>query len=792
MSKPVELAESSGDEPQKLLVDPKIWNADSQAHTTPVLNKQQQDLSVVRGNELVVAPVDASIKLSSPFKTKIESAAPGESTDGAVKSQTKFKQAELKPEPIPKSESSALTLKAATAQTSVESSSFTLNPKFKTEQAARVESAALPSDVVSKQITVSKSDRTVLPTVDFVEPRGTEPTLAKQQSAQARVERADVLSPNQTIQANQAIQADKQVLPARVDARPEIQTAQIAQPIRLDSPQPEPKLLNRLQEVVQKTDIQQDLQIVDKTQIKSNLKIASNAVIERGDDNSLTVQNARSERPVSARLEHVIADASATRIPGELREVKLANQNDAVRFIATPGSNNLVGFSRYVEMNQIASLRPQASFNIRPAEIAPRIESLQTVLAARTAEIAPRRSPFVASIVKSVISGVQTGQLAPAADLAALQSGPKVNLDAQSIIKANFNPATIATTGNAAMVRGEFTIRDFRPASAITPGDIRTNINSDMRTDGRAPIVGINGVEFSFGKRKKKDLTGPRRTTDSTCSGSRYITGLELGLIVALAGIAKFDANDRGNRKAFNQSDLESAHLTMDASKFAKAIGKSIENKKVKKRLPSYNWNNEWKSPGKIQVKNVLEKLKKERKDLNAKDLEKLESSTNKEELLSRLGKLVKNDEKALDVKHMLSSFSGSLAEKFKATKNAIGQPQSLTNYRPLWLVCENDTLANLAEQIYQDSDVAWLIADMNITRVRETWLNNKRVIQMQSRQQIELPIQEDIDLFKQNKSQEQCSENLITVVIQNQLDKDHMNSQLQALQIKRKAFGTT
>ncbi len=794
MSKPIELPDSGGEDRKPHNVDPKIWNTDAPQHVQPLLSKEQ-NLSVVKGNELVVAsafePTDGSVKLSSPVKMKLESAVADLPPDSGLKSELKFKApTTLKADQAIPNESSLVATKVSTieqSRASLESSTY------KASRSVQLENPALGSDLVSRQLTVSKSDRPILPSVDFVESRSNEPILSKQPVLQARVEQTVVPS------VQQHNQQPREVLPQRVEARPMLQTTQA------EIQQPAPRLLNRMTEAVQNTINQPDLQLVEKTAPKSNLNIASNAIVERGDDNSLTIQNAKSERPVSLRLEQVIAQADTVTTPinPESRLVKLATAPESVRFISTP-ANNLIGFSRYVVMTQAASLRPQTSFNIRGQEVAARMESIQTALTQATQiqpfETPKIRSAFVAGIVKSVLTSLQTAQ---SADAQILQTGPKATLDAHSIIKANLSPLQPGTTGNAALVgRSDFTIRDFRLPqinAGLTgqAGDIRTNITppTDIRPDGRSPIAGVNGLELSFGKRKKKDFVGPTSANthaESTFEDSRYITGLELGLIIALAGIAKFDPNDRTNRKVFNPSDKQS-NSTIEESKIANAIGKSIENKKVSKRLPSYNWTNEWKSPGKIKVKNVLEKLKKERKDLNAKDFEKLESSTNAEELMSRLGKLATKDEKSLDKKHMLSSFSQSLREKLKIKQNAqASQTQTVSNYRPLWLVCENDSLTTLAEQIYQDPDVGWLIADMNSSRVRESWTNQKRVIQMQSRQQIELPIQEDIDLFKQSKTQEHCAENLITVVIQNQLDKDHLNSQLQALQIHRKALGTT
>lgn len=360
--------------------------------------------------------------------------------------------------------------------------------------------------------------------------------------------------------------------------------------------------------------------------------------------------------------------------------------------------------------------------------------------------------------------------------------GLRGDLSARSLLNPNLSNALL--TGHRAEAGSPtYTIK----------GEAARIINANLI--GNAQITGsITGM----GRRGKKDnvwITAEAvndSTTDNTTCGRnvRLITGLELGLIIALAGIAKYE--DRSNRKVANMTGMESGNQLLDASQSCKVIAKTIEAKKVQKRLPSYNWNNQWKSPEKIKVKGLLKKLKEDRKDLKDQDMRKLESSTSAEELLSRLSKIVTRDEKRLDARKLLSNFATTVEEKLAQQKNPAAQTQTTSSYRPLWLVTKKDSLSLLAEQIYQDPDVGWLIADMNIRRVRETWMNGKRIIELQSRQQLELPIQEDIDLFKAHKAKEACGENLITIVVENQLDKELVNSQLQALQIKRKAIETT
>lgn len=422
--------------------------------------------------------------------------------------------------------------------------------------------------------------------------------------------------------------------------------------------------------------------------------------------------------------------------------------------------------------------------------------------------------------------------------------GPE--LAAQAQLLADFRPATISKVINAIKfslgeaprltlnpgLQGDLALTqglkmgDFLTARGILSPNFHSSKFAGLRADASAQTFTIRGdlgkalsinltgsgltgsIDTRTGKRIRKTRKPGEAWTpkddddefihdkgDSTCTGkSHYISGLELGLIVALAGIAKYDGRDKTKQKELTSSEIENAHLKLDPSELSELICRSIDSKRVERRLPSYNWNNQWKSPGKIEVQNVLKKLKEKRKDLKDQDFRKLESSTNAEELFNRLSKIVSKDQNRLEAKRLLSKFGGtSLEEKLKTQPSTpYTATQNNSNYRPLWLVTKRDSLTVLAEQIYQNPDVGWLIADMNVNRIKETWMNGKRIIELQSRQQIELPIQEDIDLFLAGKAREAVGENLITIVVENQLDKELINKQLQALQIKRKAVGST
>ncbi|MBX9721165.1 MAG: hypothetical protein K2X81_07215, partial [Candidatus Obscuribacterales bacterium] len=482
--------------------------------------------------------------------------------------------------------------------------------------------------------------------------------------------------------------------------------------------------------------------------VQTALHLASNVRI---DETSGHVRLSPIENTApSLRFQNLVRSASEITLQTAHFENR-TKASDAQRLVQLPGNLKTLEIARQMNLNGTL----QASFNIKP--------TIDTLI---NPSISDRRAPALIGLVKDVL----TNPGANANLTGAIRSDA---LSAQGILRSQFST-----------VRGD----GLTPLS-FTIKDGRTSMNAgDPRLPGYLEI----------GRRKKKKKNGEEEdecASNLSPEACRYISGLELGLLIALAGIARQEGPDRTNRKVVkeNQSENSSSNLEMNLAQTCEFISDAIKQNKIEKRLSSKHQDNEFKSASKIKLKNLLHKLKEEMHELAAKDFEKLQSSDTKEELLDRLSKIVANDEKRLFTKRQLSSF-GTTKQEILTQKNHPAAPLSsqIVSYRPLWLVTVNDTLTKLAEQIYQDPDVGWLIADMNITRVKERYVNAKRVIELQSRQQIELPIQEDIDLFKMNKPKEATAESLITIVQANQLDKELINSQLQALQIKRKAFGTT
>ena len=118
---------------------------------------------------------------------------------------------------------------------------------------------------------------------------------------------------------------------------------------------------------------------------------------------------------------------------------------------------------------------------------------------------------------------------------------------------------------------------------------------------------------------------------------------------------------------------------------------------------------------------------------------------------------------------------SEDVLEKDDTSSSALSQVLR----RPKWVVQTGDTLDGLAERFFSNADLGWLIADLNRSLLRETYIDNKRIVEMQSRLEIELPVWQDIQKFNQNRKKNWTAENLVTIIVERQIDREVVESVL-------------
>lgn len=97
---------------------------------------------------------------------------------------------------------------------------------------------------------------------------------------------------------------------------------------------------------------------------------------------------------------------------------------------------------------------------------------------------------------------------------------------------------------------------------------------------------------------------------------------------------------------------------------------------------------------------------------------------------------------------------------------------------RPTWLVRQNEDLCKLAEHLFHDAGLGWLIADLNQTATKELFEGKKRVVELHVRQKIELPVWQDIVEFRKMRL-DFAIKDLITIVTDTAIDRELMQTTL-------------
>jgi hypothetical protein len=101
---------------------------------------------------------------------------------------------------------------------------------------------------------------------------------------------------------------------------------------------------------------------------------------------------------------------------------------------------------------------------------------------------------------------------------------------------------------------------------------------------------------------------------------------------------------------------------------------------------------------------------------------------------------------------------------------------------RPTVLMTMSDTFVSLAEHHFYDATLSWLIVDLNARKVNEIWKGNTKVVAVRNGETIELPVWEDIVEFYQNKPKLAKPDNLLTVVLKRNLDRELIEAALASI----------
>ncbi len=104
--------------------------------------------------------------------------------------------------------------------------------------------------------------------------------------------------------------------------------------------------------------------------------------------------------------------------------------------------------------------------------------------------------------------------------------------------------------------------------------------------------------------------------------------------------------------------------------------------------------------------------------------------------------------------------------------KSSVSETSRSVFIRPKILISANDSLVSIAEQLFNDAGIAWLILQLN-EDLKPVVIEGKTVVRLRSRQEIVIPVYQDIIDFQKMRTKEMCGGNLITFVEQTQIDRE-------------------
>lgn len=93
---------------------------------------------------------------------------------------------------------------------------------------------------------------------------------------------------------------------------------------------------------------------------------------------------------------------------------------------------------------------------------------------------------------------------------------------------------------------------------------------------------------------------------------------------------------------------------------------------------------------------------------------------------------------------------------------------------RPKYLVQPGDTLVSIAEDVLHDAQLAWLILQINRGSIASNWNGNLCMAELNARQEIELPVAQDIvEFYRSRPSVQYKNKRLITTVKEAAFDRE-------------------
>ena len=408
----------------------------------------------------------------------------------------------------------------------------------------------------------------------------------------------------------------------------------------------------------------------------------------------------------------------------------------------------------------------------------PLASSLNAPLSTLTSPISTNLSASIASAINSPLSTALTSAIAGSESAGARGLQPDVrttsSIDAAAILGAA-GKAPLSVVSSA--VRGDINIVAGKPGSMNPAGTINGGI-------GGLKVGEVGGRTFING----------RPLIDSS-NDRRYLTGAEIGLLIAAVGIAKARMDGR-NDKADPKGEKGGLDIERGLRQFSLADGlrrfpgreltlsallalTGASKVRDMDLMLGIKTNNE----RSLRIERTIGSIKKEKIEMILPEftIPKEEPTDNKDEpvktdnpllgLLPAAQNLLRLRKKETDDKEKVSE---SETPEVSATSKL-----PVLRFRRIYQVVDGDTLVSIAESKLRDANLGWLIADINKDRLTERKVDGKRVVEACIGEKLQLPLAHEIAAFYKRKDRDADPDNLITIVVESEFDKDRIERNL-------------
>lgn len=325
---------------------------------------------------------------------------------------------------------------------------------------------------------------------------------------------------------------------------------------------------------------------------------------------------------------------------------------------------------------------------------------------------------------------------------------------------------------------------------------------------GNAAIIGGRAIGNVNGAAGDSALGAKGAARAIRSEGGRYLTGVEIGLLIAAVGIAKARNDARATKpgeagaKEFNthkgfltEKGSRITELTANVRRFPGKeitlsamlaitgaagkqndqtqgiIGRSLDfNVRIERSIGT--------QPGKTSKEDLIAAALFQQKESDppaeVTDKKKQEEDDNLDtQLLGLLPSpaLLRGRRKETEQKEE--------KEDIVNTDDSLDLGNTASAYRRIVKIKSEDSLVSIAERELDDASLAWLIADINFEQTTQHELEGKRVVEVVKGQDIHLPLESEIAEFYNRRDGHVDPDNLVTIVVENEINRDKLDNDL-------------